>query len=96
VLERIDVFNRIFASPFSRVVVSANDLSSLLKDSQLHFGPALRASLQRPTHKRPEVGSNYAVANSQIGKILVQIWQELLGLEPIGIHDNFFELGGIP
>jgi acyl carrier protein len=94
VLEGIDVFNRILASPFSRLVVSPNDLPTLLKDSQRHFGPALRASLQRPAHKRPELGSNYAAANSQTEEILVRIWQELLGLEPIGIHDNFFELGG--
>ncbi len=25
---------------------------------------------------------------------LVQIWEELLGLRPVGIRDNFFELGG--
>lgn len=27
-------------------------------------------------------------------KILVEIWQELLDIEQIGIHDNFFDLGG--
>ncbi|HZF10003.1 MAG TPA: amino acid adenylation domain-containing protein [Thermoanaerobaculia bacterium] len=25
---------------------------------------------------------------------LVQTWQDLLGVQPIGIHDNFFDLGG--
>ena len=25
---------------------------------------------------------------------LVQIWEEILGVKPIGIRDNFFELGG--
>ncbi|MBN9683565.1 MULTISPECIES: non-ribosomal peptide synthetase [unclassified Corallococcus] len=25
---------------------------------------------------------------------LVRIWEEVLGVQPIGVHDNFFELGG--
>jgi amino acid adenylation domain-containing protein len=25
---------------------------------------------------------------------LVQIWEEILGVKPVGIHDNFFDLGG--
>jgi amino acid adenylation domain-containing protein len=27
-------------------------------------------------------------------KLLVKIWEEVLGIAPIGIHENFFELGG--
>ncbi len=27
-------------------------------------------------------------------KMMVTVWQELLGVSPIGIYDNFFELGG--
>ncbi|XOS93337.1 phosphopantetheine-binding protein [Brevibacillus laterosporus] len=25
---------------------------------------------------------------------LVRIWQEVLGLDHIGVHDNFYEIGG--
>ena len=25
---------------------------------------------------------------------LVEIWEEVLGFHPIGVHDNFFEIGG--
>lgn len=31
---------------------------------------------------------------NQIEKKLVQAWEKVLGIEPIGIHDNFFALGG--
>jgi acyl carrier protein len=27
-------------------------------------------------------------------QIIVNVWQEILGIDEISIHDNFFELGG--
>ncbi|MRX41125.1 amino acid adenylation domain-containing protein, partial [Flavobacterium sp. LC2016-23] len=36
----------------------------------------------------------YAAPQNETEKSLVAIWQEVLGLEKIGITDNFFELGG--
>ena len=36
----------------------------------------------------------YVAPTNEIEQKLVDIWQELLGVDKIGIHDNFFELGG--
>jgi amino acid adenylation domain-containing protein len=36
----------------------------------------------------------YVAPRNEVEKSLVAIWQEVLGIERIGITDNFFELGG--
>ncbi len=36
----------------------------------------------------------YTAASNDVEEKLVEIWQEILEVEPVGIHDDFFELGG--
>ncbi len=36
----------------------------------------------------------YVAPSNVIQEKLVEIWQDVLGIERIGIHDNFFDLGG--
>ncbi|MGH7835363.1 MAG: non-ribosomal peptide synthetase, partial [Candidatus Binatia bacterium] len=53
-----------------------------------------RRSLPRPQRTRPNFSQIYAPAASNVEQKLVQIWEEVLDIRPIGIHDNFFDLGG--
>ena len=41
-----------------------------------------------------QLRKQYMAPVNQTQKKLVAIWQELLGIEQVGIRDNFFELGG--
>jgi amino acid adenylation domain-containing protein len=53
-----------------------------------------RAALPDPDWQRPELRGERVMPRTPIEEILAEIWQDLLGVEPIGIHDSFFDLGG--
>jgi amino acid adenylation domain-containing protein len=57
-------------------------------------GKVDRKVLPDPEKTRPELDTAYMPPRSEIELKLVQIWEEVLGVRPVGIHDNFFDLGG--
>jgi acyl transferase domain-containing protein/thioesterase domain-containing protein len=75
-----------------QVVVSSLNLPALSEQSRgARPQPEAFAALKL---ERPEIASSYAAATNDIERFLVKLWQELLGIERLGIHDDFFELGG--
>ncbi|MEM9217771.1 MAG: SDR family NAD(P)-dependent oxidoreductase [Cyanobacteria bacterium P01_F01_bin.150] len=46
------------------------------------------------THPRPQLSVAYVAPRTPEEQTMVEIWQDILGIEPIGINDNFLELGG--
>jgi len=44
--------------------------------------------------ERPDLDSEYAEPRDEVEKTLVALWEELLGVEGLGIRDSFFDLGG--
>lgn len=51
-------------------------------------------SLPIPDTNRLELSGDFVAPRNFIEEKLVQIWDEVLRVENIGIYDNFFELGG--
>ena len=93
--EGIEVFKRILGSTLSQVLVSTTDVPSGISHRNAnHINKPDQNTLTEPTHLRPELRSTYVPPSNKIERILIDIWQEVLGIKQIGIHDNFFELGG--
>lgn len=57
-------------------------------------GKVDRRALPAPQTVRPQVEKAFIAPRNTVEVQLTQIWEELLGVHPIGIQDNFFELGG--
>ena len=105
--EGTEAFKRILAFPDSQTLVSPVDYQWLFDISWKTPGlagdqpgePGESAAIDQATEPgnrstRPDLPSKYIPPSNEIEKQLVAIWQNLIGVEPIGIQDNFFELGG--
>ncbi|MDZ8110303.1 MAG: SDR family NAD(P)-dependent oxidoreductase [Nostoc sp. DedQUE12a] len=97
--EGVDVFHRILENTMPQVVISTSDLLDVLKyynsDNNapgLDFLETVNSSKLK--YPRPELSNDYVAPRNQNEQKLVDIWQEVIGIEKIGIYDNFFELGG--
>jgi acyl transferase domain-containing protein len=96
--EGIEVFNQILSSSnLPQIIVSTQDLHSQLQPKKSHKSieeKLAQLNQARATHPRPNLDNTYVVPRNEIEITLTDIWQQLLGIDRVGIHDNFFELGG--
>src|SRR5262249_52275523 len=91
-----DLFLRLLARAPRQAVVSATDLQSRIRKwIRLEDGHPVSSAASTPgTHARPNLSSTLVTPASEIEKALVEIWERILGVSPIGTHDKFVELGG--
>ena len=92
-LERILLWNQ-----YHQIVVSTGNLESRINqwinlESLQEKSVAQKVNLSS-RHSRPNLKNAYVAPSNDLQNKLADIFQELLGIEPIGIHDNFFTLGG--
>ena len=57
-------------------------------------GKINRKALEKMDGVELSPDTEYMPPRNERERTLVEIWQALLGREPIGVHDNFFDLGG--
>jgi len=57
-------------------------------------GKVDRKRLPEPDTSRPSLAETYVAPRTEVERVLVKIWSEVLSVKQVGIHDNFFELGG--
>jgi hypothetical protein len=96
----VDAFMRALASGESHFVVSPYDVAGICQVRH-----RLRSSLtgssgitpREARQKVPAPRSSSSVLATPVGDVEIQlaaVWEDLLGVTPVGMHDNFFELGG--
>ncbi len=77
-------------------------LKSIVDLSEQHLAtligsiPAEQIPQVRPVikHTQQELKENFVPPRDTLEQQLAQIWEDVLGVRPVGVRDNFFDLGG--
>ena len=98
--EGTQVFRRILErNVLPQVVVSTRDIYALLEEVNHMMqaeisGHSEESGNSEPVHARPDISTAYVAPETEIEKMLVFFWEEILGVDQCGINDSFDELGG--
>jgi len=91
--ESVDAFHRVVTMiPDGHVIVATGDLPARLNlwvRREMVGDDSASAA-----HPRPLIQSMYVAPRDDRELKIADIWQQLLGVEQVGINDNFFDLGG--
>ena len=95
----IEAFKRMIATRLPNIVVSTQDLRQVAERSKQFTAAAVLQHTQqsregRERYPRPDLASSYVMPSTELERQITAIWEDLLGVSPVGIDDNFFELGG--
>ncbi|MGD8650023.1 MAG: SDR family NAD(P)-dependent oxidoreductase, partial [Desulfobacterales bacterium] len=96
------VLNPLLNARLPQIVVSTTDLQTRIEQwvelrqlrKQSILSPPQETVLHTKHHARPGLSTPYVAPTTETEKILVEMWESLLGFESIGVQDNFFDLGG--
>jgi len=86
------------AAVFSHALALADEPHLLLSTgdvaARIAEGSRPVSSSAAALHARPELDTEYHAPSTESEQVVAEMWQELLGIDRIGVHDDFFGLGG--
>jgi len=97
--EGVEAFQRVLSmAPVNQVLVSTADLKTRMNqwmkpESLPETGHSPPGDTVAP-HTRPDLPNAYVAPRNQTEQTIADIWGQLFGIEPVGVHDDFFALGG--
>ncbi|MFK8004041.1 MAG: SDR family NAD(P)-dependent oxidoreductase [Polyangiales bacterium] len=75
-----------------QVVVSSLSMAGLIEQASAPLAGA--SDDEGISLARPDLDSEYVEPRDEVERTLVSFWQELLGIDLVGVEDSFFDLGG--
>jgi acyl transferase domain-containing protein/acyl carrier protein len=90
--EGVQAFARTLASDTTQLVNSTGDLQARIR--QWLWLEGITRKKKGKKYARPTLLTAYSPVRNDYEKQIALVWQDVLGIEQIGIHDNFFDLGG--
>ncbi|HEV2705717.1 MAG TPA: amino acid adenylation domain-containing protein [Pyrinomonadaceae bacterium] len=95
-----EAFERLLAHELMpQVLVSTRDLPTVIKQTEEIAQTQIlerMAPVRQPhtAHARPSMQTAYVAPRDELEARIAGVWQDVLGIEQVGVHDNFFDLGG--
>jgi non-ribosomal peptide synthase protein (TIGR01720 family) len=98
-VEGLEAFDRVLCHRVNQILVSPQDFEALMEENRSSGVPETTTEVAPPPpsgsrYSRPDLDTAYVAPRNSVEQVIAEIWQEMLGIEQVGIHDNFFELGG--
>ncbi len=89
--EGAEAFMRALATGQRQVVISSLTLPELIAEAAQ---PLEIDAAEGQKFERPDLDTAYVAPRNDVERMLVAMWEELLGVQGVGVHDSFFDLGG--
>jgi acyl carrier protein len=85
-----DAFFRALSRKEPQIFISSLDMDALIKQA----ANTSDAKAEAQKFDRPQMDGDYVAPETEVERTLVGIWEDLLGVQNVGVEDSFFDLGG--